>query len=400
MKKLFTLLVPLSLLSGYMGCTKYGNDLNISEYDAEADTNNHSLGSLFRPLENKSAESFDVDNIIEDIKTLELKTPMHLGYFNKIALGSDGDVFAMNEEGVYRFSAQGEFKYQCGKSGRNDDEYFSLQDMAIDEAAGTILILDAMNKVLFFDYKSGRFVKSVTLDWKGDVLRSDAILPNESDGGFYIFSAKLTKKEIDLNRYCIHQFNEKGVKVAQGLPCDDFVLDVCPVTQSFRNRYLINPVGKESTVWETKVGEFKALYGIDFGKGSLKSKLAYQTRGEIDIHNLLMSDSYKMITNVRDTEDYITFVVCGPEAKSYEYVYSKKNGKNICLTAPDGYAFPVWFQASDDDYFYTIYRRTDMKGLDERACPVSKYLAERLGVIPEKDRPLLVGIKFNFDELP
>ena len=79
---------------------------------------------------------------------------------------------------------------------------------------------------------------------------------------------------------------------------------------------------------------------------------------------------------------------------------SKKNGKNICLTAPDGYAFPVWFQASDDDYFYTIYRRTDMEGLDERACPVSKYLAERLGVIPEKDRPLLVGIKFNFDDLP
>lgn len=387
--------VAACLAALFSGCESKRNGVqDIREYDFR------NSADVIKPLSD-AATSFDAGDIIDDIKVVELQTrsdPWRLD--NKILLGSDGDIFVMNEEGVYRFSARGEFKYQCGKSGRNDDEYFSLQDMAIDEAAGTILILDAMNKVLFFDYKSGRFVKSVTLDWKGDVLRSDAILPNESDGGFYIFSAKLTKKEIDLNRYCIHQFNEKGVKVAQGLPCDDFVLDVCPVTQSFRNRYLINPVGKESTVWETKVGEFKALYGIDFGKGSLKSKLAYQTRGEIDIHNLLMSDSYKMITNVRDTEDYITFVVCGPEAKSYEYVYSKKNGKNICLTAPDGYAFPVWFQASDDDYFYTIYRRTDMEGLDERACPVSKYLAERLGVIPEKDRPLLVGIKFNFDELP
>lgn len=36
-----------------------------------------------------------------------------------------------------------------------------------------------------------------------------------------------------------------------------------------------------------------------------------------------------------------------------------------------------------------------MEGLDERACPVSRYLAERFGVIPEGGNPLLVGIRFD-----
>ncbi len=381
-------------------CSSYDGDLNIPEYDMTANTQQKSVGNnLFKPLSDVKKTDFRIEDVIDDLKEVELKVPSDMGNIGKVVLGPDGDIFIMGENAVHRFSQTGDYVSKIGRAGRNDDEYFSLQDIAINDISRTILVLDAMNRVLFFNYDSGEFVKSVKLDWRGRNLRSDAIFPDENTGGFYIFSAKLMKKEIELNPYCIHRFNEKGVKTAQGLPCNDFVLDMCPVTQGFGNRYLINPLGREKTIWETKYGQFNALYGVDFEKKSLESKQSYDADGELDIHNLTMSDSYKMVMNVTDTKDYVSFIACGPEAKSYGYIYSKANGKNICLTTPDGYVFPVKFQTSDDDYFYTVYDRKSTEGIDDRACPVSKYITDRYGVIPQGGNPLLVGVKFNFDSL-
>lgn len=388
--------MAIAALSGFVGCSTYQTtDLAISEYDAtesRSDTGN----GLLKPLNSMGCDSFPVESVIDDLKIIELNIPEGMERATKVIFGPDGDIFTMGESSVYRFSAQGDFMYRCGKAGRGEDEYITLEDIAIDGKSRTLLILDAMNKVLFFDYDSGKFIKSLTLNWRGKTLRSDAIFPNENDGGFYIFSAKLSQKNIDNNEYCIHQFNKNGVKIAQGLPCKDFVLDICPVTQSFDNRYMVNPVGGETTIWQAKNGDFEALYGVDFEGKGLKSKSRYNTNGEIDIHELAMSDSYKIIMNVADTRDYVSFTAIGAESKAYGYVFSKKNGRSICLTAPDGYAFPVRFSTSDEEYLYTLYTRRSMEDINERACPVSRYLADKLGIIPD-GKIFLVGVRFDLE---
>lgn len=370
-------------------------ELVVAEYDAAAD-GGKACGRMLRALEYVPAAGADMTDIIQDIKVVEMKTSLALGDIrNKLLLGAEGELFVKTESNVFCFSADGLLLHSFGRMGQGEDEYIALQDIALDRESGMLLVLDGMNRVLFFDAATGAFVRTVTLDWRGEALRSDAIFPNEKSGGFYIFSAKLMKREIELNRYCIHEFDSDGVKVAQGLACNDFVLDTAPVSQGYDNRYIVNPVGRERTVWASGRGAIEAAYGIDFGSRGLPSKTRCCEGGELDIYALTMSDAYKMVMNVRETRDIVSFLVCGPEARSYEYVYSKADGSGICLTAPDGYAFPVRFVAADETYLYTIYDRRTMEGLDERACPVSRYLAERFGVIPEGGNPLLVGIRFD-----
>ena len=388
-------LAAATLSFGFVGCSTRVRELVVAEYDAAADGGN-ACGRILRALEYVPAAGADMTDIIQDVKVVEMKTSLALGDIrNKLLLGAEGELFVKTESNVFCFSADGLLLRSFGRMGHGEDEYVALQDIALDRESGMLLVLDGMNRVLFFDAATGAFVRTVTLDWRGEALRSDAIFPNEKSGGFYIFSAKLMKREIELSRYCIHEFDSDGVKVAQGLACNDFVLDTAPVAQSFDNRYIVNPVGNEHTVWASERGTIEAAYGIDFGSRGLPSKTRYCEGGELDIYALIMSDAYKMVMNVRETRDIVSFLVCGPEARSYEYVYSKADGSGICLTAPDGYAFPVRFVAADETYLYTIYDRRTMEGLDERACPVSRYLAERFGVIPEGGNPLLVGIRFD-----
>lgn len=388
-------LAAATLSFGFVGCSMRVRELVVAEYDAAAD-GGKACGRMLRALEYVPAAGADMTDIIQDIKVVEMKTSLALGDIrNKLLLGAEGELFVKTESNVFCFSADGLLLHSFGRMGQGEDEYIALQDIALDRESGMLLVLDGMNRVLFFDAATGAFVRTVTLDWRGEALRSDAIFPNEKSGGFYIFSAKLMKREIELNRYCIHEFDSDGVKVAQGLACNDFVLDTAPVSQGYDNRYIVNPVGRERTVWASGRGAIEAAYGIDFGSRGLPSKTRYCEGGELDIYALTMSDAYKMVMNVRETRDIVSFLVCGPEARSYEYVYSKADGSGICLTAPDGYAFPVRFVAADETYLYTIYDRRTMEGLDERACPVSRYLAERFGVIPEGGNPLLVGIRFD-----
>lgn len=388
-------LAAATLSFGFVGCSMRVRELVVAEYDAAAD-GGKACGRMLRALEYVPAAGADMTDIIQDIKVVEMKTSLALGDIrNKLLLGAEGELFVKTESNVFCFSADGLLLHSFGRMGQGEDEYIALQDIALDRESGMLLVLDGMNRVLFFDAATGAFVRTVTLDWRGEALRSDAIFPNEKSGGFYIFSAKLMKREIELNRYCIHEFDSDGVKVAQGLACNDFVLDTAPVSQGYDNRYIVNPVGRERTVWASGRGAIEAAYGIDFGSRGLPSKTRYCEGGELDIYALTMSDAYKMVMDVRETRDIVSFLVCGPEARSYEYVYSKADGSGICLTAPDGYAFPVRFVAADETYLYTIYDRRTMEGLDERACPVSRYLAERFGVIPEGGNPLLVGIRFN-----
>lgn len=395
MNHVLTLLAAMALSLGLAGCSPQVRELKVAEYDAAAD-GGKACGALFRPLEAVPAAGSDIADIISDMRVVEIRTSLALGDIrNKMLLGPEGELYVKTEESVYCFSADGVLLRSFGRMGRGEDEYVSLQDIALDRKSGMLLVLDGMNRVLFFDAATGAFVRTVTLDWRGEALRSDAIFPNEKSGGFYIFSAKLMKREIELSQYCIHEFDRHGVKVAQGLACNDFVLDTAPVAQSFDNRYIVNPVGRERTVWASGRGAVEAACGIDFGRRGLSSKAEFCEGGELDIYALTMSDAYKMVMNVRETRDIVSFLVCGPEARSYEYVYSKADGSGICLTAPDGYAFPVRFVAADETYLYTIYDRRTMEGLDERACPVSRYLAERFGVIPEDGNPLLVGIRFD-----
>ena len=381
---------------GLAGCTPQVRELKVAAYDAAADGSGMACGRLFRPLEDVPAAGSDIAGIISDIRVVEMKTSLALGDIrNKMLLGPEGELYVKTEESVYCFSADGVLLRSFGRMGRGEDEYIALHDIALDRKSGRLLVLDGMNRVLFFDAATGAFERTVTLDWRGEALRSDAIFPNEKSGGFYIFSSKLMMGEIELSRYCIHEFNRHGIKVAQGLACNDFVLDTAPVSQGYDNRYIVNPVGDERTVWRSERGSIVAAYGIDFGSRGLASKAGFCEGREIDIYGLTMSDAYKMVMNVRETRDIVSFLVCGPEARSYEYIYSKADGRGICLTAPDGYAFPVRFVAADETYLYTIYDRRTMEGLDERACPVSRYLAERFGVISEGGNPLLVGIRFD-----
>lgn len=189
-------LAAATLSFGFVGCSTRVRELVVAEYDAAADGGN-ACGRILRALEYVPAAGADMTDIIQDVKVVEMKTSLALGDIrNKLLLGAEGELFVKTESNVFCFSADGLLLRSFGRMGQGEDEYVALQDIALDRESGMLLVLDGMNRVLFFDAATGAFVRTVTLDWRGESLRSDAIFPNEKSGGFYIFSAKLMKREI------------------------------------------------------------------------------------------------------------------------------------------------------------------------------------------------------------
>lgn len=398
--KYFYITICLSLF--LVQCTQF-NEVKIHTVDEDEKKQLIDSRSYIAPLSYVTLTEDKVEDIIKDIKVINLESSpdVELKYIRKTIMGSNGDFFIMDKRTVYHFSSEGNFIRKYGKRGIKNNQYYTLTDIAYNSRNGNLLILDGMNKVLFFDSNTGEFIKSLTPDWGGDPLRLDGIAPDETTGGFYIFSAKLGNKDIQKNRYFIHQFNKKGKKVAEGLECEDFVMDISPVTQSYGNRYLVNPLGTETTVWEIAgKGKFSSLYGVDFEGQSVASKRVFSRNGStIEIGDLVEADGYKIPVYFQDTRDFVSFQICGPHAESYVFIYSRHDNTGIRVSAPNNMTFPIKFCASDSKYLYTIFDKYTFEGMEEHADPITQYLMKKYGTLSEGENPRIIAIQFDFKSL-
>lgn len=157
-------LAAATLSFGFVGCSTRVRELVVAEYDAAADGGN-ACGRILRALEYVPAAGADMTDIIQDVKVVEMKTSLALGDIrNKLLLGAEGELFVKTESNVFCFSADGLLLRSFGRMGQGEDEYVALQDIALDRESGILLVLDGMNRVLFFDAATGAFVRTVTLD--------------------------------------------------------------------------------------------------------------------------------------------------------------------------------------------------------------------------------------------
>lgn len=375
---------------------------NEAQFVASKEYNEKKLSLLRNHIGTRSytADDFDVSGYIESecVFDIDVSNVSGVSELSDFKIGPDGDIFIATHDAIYRFSKDGHFKTKLSGVGSGYDECVTLENMAINDKNNTILVLDGLNKVLIFDYNTNKVLNSIELDWKGKALRSDAIIPDKRDGGFYIFSAKLITSEIDINPYCIHKFDKRGKKIAEGLLCEDFVLDFSPVSQGCENKYYINPVGSENCIWEIDNGRINIAKYIDFEGRNLKNKLPYKDNlNMINFYNMLLSDSYKCVTNVKDTRDHISFTYAGNNAEPYLCIASKKSDDKIILSTPNKTSFTKKIIYSDEEYFYFFHNKKTMDGIESSACPITKYLISKYGLIEGGASPKIVGLKFKID---
>lgn len=125
-----------------------------------------------------------------------------------------------------------------------------------------------------------------------------------------------------------------------------------------------------------------------------------RSTGSIEITDLIYADGYKMPIYFQDTRDFVSFLICGPNAEAYNFIYSKRDNKGIRVSATNSTTFPIKFSASDSEYFYTVYARYGTyEGMEERIDPITRYLVKKYGFLAEGENPRIIGIKFDFKSL-
>lgn len=350
------------------------------------------------PLEYHIIDYSDVQNIIDTVKIINLEFTEEALMHNivKILTLDNGDFIVTDKKKICHFSADGKHIRNYGMRGRGPQEHIALEDICINNADNTLLILDAMNKILFFSTESGKFIKAVSADWgkNGNTHRLDAIIPADN-GGFFIASANTTLLKPGNEFYCITEFDSEGKKISEGLPTTDFVYMNSMTSQSYGNRYLIKPIDTGNIAYETEGSTIKPLCWIDFGDKNVEAGAAFMPDGEMLFSKLIETNSYKLPMSFAETPKHITFTTAGPKGKAYGYIYNKTSDNGYCIASPDHMTIPISFFCADRNYFYTALHVYSANGIEQHADPITRYITEQYGVLGENDNQRIIGVKFK-----
>lgn len=345
------------------------------------------------PLSYKYINSKDeIEHFIDSIKVVELSSEQcMLSIIKKILVLDDGSFIIMDKNGVFEFSAQGVFVREYSRKGRGPNEYISLADISV--AGNTLLILDAMNKVLYYDTVNGGFLKNIVPKLREKILRQDGILACNS-GGFYIYSANTNVQLHQQPYYCLHKFDASGRYVEEFLPCNSFTIPISAITQGINGTNLVKPLNDE-VIWRVENDEIYPAFKLDF-EGKYAPASSIYTNGLLDMQKYIESDYYKNIIYLNETDTYLTFHVVGPESEAYNFICNKTMDSGIVLFAPDRITVPIVFFGNHSGFLYSIMDKYSEKGLQKRADPLTSYIVSRVGYLHEDSNPKLIGVKFKF----
>lgn len=350
------------------------------------------------PLEYPFLKSDGVEAAIDAIKVIDLEFREEALMHNivKILTLGNGDFIVTDKKKICHFDADGKFIRNYSMRGRGPQEYAVLQDICVDNAEKTLLILDAMNKILFFSTETGEFIKSKPADWgKGGAgIPLDAILPADK-GGFFIVSANTTRRSPGDEFYCLTKFDSKSKMRSRELPTLDFVYMNGLTSQSYDGRYLIKPLDTRNIVYEVREGEVKPICAIDFGDKNVEEFAAFMPDGAMFFTKLIETNRYKIPQYFAESQSHISFIAAGPKGESYGYIYSKERNDGFCLASPDHKKLPVQFLAADREYLYMVMNKYSMAGLEEFADPLTLHLVTKFGPLNAGDNQRLIGIKFK-----
>lgn len=358
------------------------------------ETSNSDAKYTLHPLEWQVEN--DLSKCIEKTKVIKLETTSESLITNavKVLLHDNGNIIIQDMKSVLCFDNNGKFLHTIGARGRANSEYQSLRDICIAQN-GDITILDGMNKVIFYDGETGKFIKSVEPTWTANRESADAIIPC-SDGGFYLVTSNPGEvANFDTPFYNLNKFDKEGKLTEQTLPRKDFVFTMALVTQNPDNKYLVRPQEGDNVCYEIdSKDQLIAKYKIDFGDKAVPERYIFDDKGNVDFGKYMGSNFYKLPMNLFETDDYLTFIASAPQASSHNFVYSKDDNKGIQFYAPGIDRDMPQFLAADEDFVYCMVQ--SLPDDTSNSNPLVKHLKnDKDIVLNDAENPILVGVKFK-----
>ncbi len=283
-----------------------------------------SMDSLKKYSIGYSNDFFQWDGLISNVIPIQLETVDDALIANStqgVICEEDIYIFDIRLGKVVNFSIAGEYKGLVGVKGNGPGEYVELRDFCI--AGNYIYILD-YKKIHCFDRTTREFVESWAIDDRNNFNPSQLLVfdknnyflwcsnPdtwNESKGEYYRLR-KIKEKSIE-NEYFKYEYRTS----------DD------PRFYFNKTSYYLKPIDGEDIVYKLTKDSVFASFAIDFGKYSISSEQIDELRKSKERNAYLKSNSYKAISNVLETREYIYFKCIGPDARTYEGLINKKTEK-------------------------------------------------------------------------
>lgn len=349
-----------------------------------------------KPLESavELADLAEVAEVVE-LVLLEEAEGSVLTYPTKMLLLPDGAMLVKDTGGkVLLFMEEGRFVCRIGSKGRGPGEYTSVQDICYDDRNKNVCILDR-GKILQYHMADGSFSGETEIPKHN----YDEFAP-DGQGGFYLFAAAPDSDTFDFTE----TFNtvsripaDGGQPTASFVPRKDYIMNTSLVSRAWDGGYYLRPLEGEGLLYRLD-RKISPVLRVDFGSKAMPQYYMINN-GMPDFARYMMSDYFKNLLYVHDTDTMWYFEAIGPKAVGYHFVFAKSTKKGFMWKEVNDGDTPSIVMASDKDSFYVmVYTPAQFLEMDPaRLSPVNRLVVSAIkdtGLVLNNN-PLIAKITFK-----
>jgi hypothetical protein len=337
--KVFLILITTSILLFFTQCKKISIEEDINDITFQINFND---SDEFEWPENLVVEEIIYLSTVQDYLVTSV---------DKLFVSNNSEIIALLDKKqlkVFLFDKEGNPIGVLNKNGSGPDQYLDASDFIIDYEAETIEILD---------YKAIKSYNLVDFTFLGSVDLSSI----ESDQNFRYFT-KIDKiyflwtnippyqiKGKKSDKEVFHFIKKNGSDIEYFIPKEYGIIgDQRIYPTGIQGQFNLSPtLGSNLIFGFNQKGVFKK-YHFPFEKNSLPKSLLENFLGnEMELIN---SDYYKLISNIRETNDHLYFHFIGKERKLFHVLFDTHHKKFISIGHTNELFPNIIF--SDKDYFY------------------------------------------------
>lgn len=375
--KQIIILSTLLIIFILQGCVKKVNTVS--------DTN-----SKVYKIENTNEDFFQWDKFVDNATVIPLETTPGsvIGLINK-GIIDNNNIYLLDykNQKFLKFDLEGNFINSIGKKGKGPKEYLEIRDFCITD--NFIYTLD-YGKINCYNKNEGNFVNSFQIKNTYGFNPNSFIVYDPQ----YFFLWTSNPDVWDKNKGEYYRMR----KIVNGSVVKEYfkyTYSTSDDTRFYKNgdeSYYLMPIDGEYKIYKLFRDSIFTSFKLDFGKNALQPEEIDKLRKSKIRNAYLKSNSFKSISDILETNDYIFFKCIGPGSKRYEGLINKKTGR-VNFGRWDYKRSPFFFY-SDGKYLYGYYEpHTLLQELDgEVSNSCFKHVRENLKDLMISDNYIIVKV--------
>lgn len=317
------------------------------------------------------------DSIINNIEVVKLREPSNIFLYKvtKLLVDENNKYYIQNGNGsVLCYNQEGEYQVSYGQQGKGPGEYIEISDFCLFNNETICILADV--SIMYYDKKSGDFIKKVKLDRNGQFYPSK--ISQAGENSFFIWDSNPPNvMNFDTDFLNLIKVNDKGKIIDKYFRRENFVIEIGHLRTSYDGGSWIRPYEGNNDIYKVSNDSIRKEYKIQFDNKLVPADFFRSKKQEpyVYLDEYFNSNFIKFIDNIMDTKEYFHFTFVGKDYVFYEVFFNKNTLESYIGKV--SYRNPT-INTTDSSHFYSYYQDIEIDSLIEMGDIFKNKITERI----------------------